>query len=43
MSMFSVLLSLSVVSQYMWFNCSSEVSVLSLPGGSEFVSSVDCT
>ena len=38
-----VSLSLSVGSQLMWFNCSSVLSVLSIPGGSEVVSSVVCT
>ena len=34
MSVFSVLLSSSVLPQCMRFTCSSEVSVLSVPGGS---------
>ena len=38
-----VSLSLSVDSQLMWFNCNSVLSVSSIPGGSEFVSSVVCT
>ena len=38
-----VSLSLSVGLQLMWFNCSSVLSVLSIPGGSEVVSSVVCT
>ena len=42
-SVFSVSLSSSVLSQCTWFNFSFEVSVLSIPGGSESVSTVDCT
>ena len=38
-----VSLSLSVDSQLMWFNCSSVLSVLSIPGASEVVPSVACT
>ena len=37
-----VSLSLSVDSQLMWFNFNSVLSVLSIPGGSEVVSSVAC-
>ena len=42
-SVFSVSLSSSVVSQCMWFNSFSDVSVLSILKGSDFVSSVGCT
>ena len=40
---FFVSLSLSVDSQFMWFNCNSVLSLFSIPGGSGWVSSVDCT
>ena len=43
MSVFSVSLSSSVLSQCMWFNFSSKFSVLSMSRGSVFVPSVDCT
>ena len=39
----SVSHSVSVDSQLMWFNCSSFVYVLSIPGGSENASSFACT
>ena len=39
----SVSLSVSVDSQLMWFNICSVLSVLSIPGASEGVSSVVCT
>ena len=39
----SVSLSVSVDSKLMWFNCNPLFSVLSIPGGSESVSSFVCT
>ena len=33
----------SVASECMWFNCCSEISVVSIRGVSDFNSSVDCT
>ena len=42
-NVFSVSLSSFVDSQVMGFSCNSEFTVLSIPGRSDWVSSVDCT